>query len=333
MRTQSFYTYLHESIQDSPLKTAIINLYALLENGIPQNTMKIPSKYRQEIADKIVNAIKSNQIDTHARTGGIRYAQLGHDEFSQTHRKAEAAIKEFQEGRLDLDIVPIYYQDNCRYIACAELPDNDMIMIVTGNAEYPPDPSQQMSILTYYAGLADTRKSLLRHIIRHPDDVTDEESAMWTDWQNEHKQQMKDLPFYQKPPSKKFDPNNPYTYHQKLEPIRQKQDKIKPLITNYSQQLTELKSKIKELQTDPSQQQQLNKARSLYCQINSNYHKLEKQAKLYNSQIKLLADQYRAKFNHELTHDNGYIRLGKTLRWYEPNQLADQKPSGTCAAE
>lgn len=437
MQDPSFVEYLQESMADSPLKTAIMDLYALLENGLPTNIIKIPSEYRPLIADKIIQAIQNNQISKHAKTGSKRYARLGHEEFSQTHEKAEDAVKEFQEGQLPLNIVPIYYQDK-RYIACAELPDNDMIMIVTGDAPYPPDPNQPLSILTYFAGLAGTRKDLLSHVMQHPDEVTEDEPALWEAWQKEHKQQMQDYPFFRKkkPASqlaskeeyqakldkildtisqlrtslsthkqeynalngkittlqstmqkeqqkikahsqqyhnlkqnfmKQFNEtldttatdtaaatepvsntavapsnpvtvtdntaDNPYTYHEKLAQIRQQHNELKQALTDYTQKLTQIKAKIKELQQDPSQSDQLAEARAQYKALGKEYNKLNNKALAFKPQIQALVDQYRSKFNKDLISEDSFVRLGKKLRWYEQQQPADQEQPTTDAAE
>jgi len=437
MQDPSFVEYLQESMYDSPLKTAIMDLYTLLENGeptgIPTNTIKIPSEYRPLIADKIIQALQTNQISKHAKTGSKRYKRLGHEEFSQTHEKAEDAVKEYQEGQLPLNIVPLYYQ-NKRYIACAELPDNDMIMIVTGDAPYPPDPTQPLSILTYFAGLAGTRKDLLSHVMQHPDEVTADEPALWEAWQKEHKQQMQDHPFFRKnkpatqlaskeeyqaklddilstisqlrkslnthkqeyntlngkisklqstmqkeqnkinahsqqynnlrqnfmkqfnetpdTASTSTEPvsntvvqpsnigtvtantaDNPYQYHEKFEQIRQKRNELSQVITDYTQKLTQMKAKIKELQQDPSQASQLDEARSQYKALRKEYDELTKQTINYKHQIQALVDKYRSKFNKDLINDDAYVRMGKKLRWYEPQQPAGQEQPTTDAAE
>ena len=170
-------------MQSSPLKTALLKSYTLLEvahnsSRNYEDIIKIPSEYRSVIAEQIKEAIQQGKISDHAKTGSARYDTEGISEFSVTHKLAEDSIKQFQDGQISLNIVPIYYSDH-RYVACAELPHQEMLILVTDDAPYPPEEHTHLTILTHFAVCTENHKALVRHLMEHPDEVTEDEPELW----------------------------------------------------------------------------------------------------------------------------------------------------------
>ena len=321
MQDTSFVEYLQESMYDSPLKTAIMDLYALCEAGMDNRSVIIPAQHRPLLAKKFNDAILKNRITFHAKTGSFRYKIQHNKKLSESHARAESMIMNARKTHTPLDIVPVLYQQG-RYIAFVKCDDGSLLQLVTMYASYPPQNNTSIMIKTYFIVSPSAKNELYTYLMDNPNATTlpDHLHAIVERNSNGGLKTIED-------------PENPYKYHDMLAQIQQEQDPIKQTIDEYSRQLHQLKKDIETLQTDPSKKAQLADVRNQYHNIVTKYNALGNRSIQYKKQINALADKYRETFNQDLINDNIFIRFGKKLRWYEPQQPANQEHSTTDAAE
>ena len=309
-----FYQYLLENVQAGPIQTAVLDLYALYESAMEPSDIVIPAQHRPTVASMFNDAIQRGNINPHALTGSKRYSIQNNTKFKNSHEKAELIINDARVNHTQLDIVPILYQKK-RYLACIKCTDDNILLLVSSYANYPPRKGMRFGIKTFYMIEQPQIATLYKYLMDNPNPTQLPDN-------------IKEIIYHhQSGGLHKPTEANPYKYIELYVKLKERLQKTRDIITEITDQIGQYKNIINAPEDSTDQNISKPEAKWKYVHACQRATELGTQSKRIQKQLNTLMDEYKKQFNQSLTGDYGLVKLGKTLRWYEPSEPPNETPS------